>query len=94
MPAVESGGDFRWTVNSGYLWLEGGNGIAPVTEDTDVEALKRPYEQLLTRARASSEGKALRATLAELLAIEQAALAELQRIQMLQVIRGRCELCA
>jgi hypothetical protein len=26
MPAVESGGDFRWTVNSGYLWLEGGNG--------------------------------------------------------------------
>jgi hypothetical protein len=93
MPAVESGADFYWSVNSDYLWLEGGNGIAPVTDDTDVDALKRPYEDLLTRARASSEGKALRATLAELLAIEQGALAELQRIQMLHVIRGRCELC-
>lgn len=93
MAAVESGADFYWSVNSGYLWLEGGNGIAPVSEGIDVEALKRPYEQLLTRARAASEGEALRATLAELLDIEQSALAELQRIQMLHVIRGRCELC-
>lgn len=93
MRAIESGANLFWKVDSGYLWLDGGLGIAPVTDDANAEALKRPYEALLTRARATPKAATLRATLAELLAVEQAARAELERITMLKVIRGKCELC-
>lgn len=91
--AVESGTSIFWKIDSGYLWLDGGIGIAPITDDTDAEALKQPYETLLTRARATPEAATLRATLAKLRAVEQDACAELERIAMLKVIRGKCDLC-
>ncbi len=64
-----------------------------MADETDVEALKQPYEALLTRARATPEAATLRATLAELHAVEQEARAELERINVLKVIRGKCDLC-
>jgi hypothetical protein len=82
-----------WSVNSDYLWLDGGSGVAPVAPDTDVAALKRPYEELLARARESSEGKALRAASIKLFAAQADAQSELGHVILLKAIYGKCDLC-
>jgi hypothetical protein len=90
---VEAGSELSWHVDAGCLFMDGGQGIAQITDETDVEAIKRPYAELLTRARATPEAGLLRATVGGHDAAVEVALDELRRIQMLHVIRGKCELC-
>jgi hypothetical protein len=91
--AVESDSDLKWSVNGEQLWLDGGWGIAPVSDDTDIEVLKRPYEQLVARAKKAPVGAKLRTAWSDARAAQDAALRALQRIQLLHVIRGKCALC-
>jgi hypothetical protein len=91
--AIENGVGLAWSVNSGHLWLSGGHGIAPVDESTDVDALKRPYEELLADGAVTHEASVVKARLAKLRAKQGETLSELERIGSLHVIRGRCERC-
>jgi hypothetical protein len=91
--AIENGVSLAWSVNSGCLWLNGGHGIAPVDESTDVDALKRPYEDLLADGAATHEATVVKARRAKLRAKQHEALRELERIGSLHVIRGKCERC-
>ena len=90
--AVETGAGLQWSVNSGHLWLDGG---APLVDESQahIDALKRPLEDLLVGARATPEAAAVREKRAELVAAETDVLNELQRISVLHVIRGKCDLC-
>ena len=74
--AIEHAPDLFWSVNSGYLWLDGGWGIAPVADDTDVNELKSPYEELLARDRKTPEAQRYRAAAAEARAAHDTALDE------------------
>ncbi len=90
---VEADSDPSWHVDAGCLFMDGGWGITQVTNDTDVEGIKRPYVDLLAKARATPEAGLLRATVGGHSAALETAEDELRRIQMLYVIRGKCELC-
>jgi hypothetical protein len=91
--AVETGADLVWSVNSGALWLGGGWGVAAIKDDTDVAALKAPYEELLRRAKAAPEGRALRVASNHLRETQTAVLSELDGVRLLHTIHGDCNLC-
>jgi hypothetical protein len=93
MRAIETDGSLFWKVDSGYLFLNGGFGIAPVASEADANAIKKPFDDLLEQARATPEGKALREAESRLRAAQQSAYALLDGIKALHVIRGKCDLC-
>ncbi len=90
---VETSSDPSWHVDAGHLFMDSGWGIAQASNETDIEAIKRPYAELLARARTTPEAGLLRATVDGYNGAMEVAQDELRRIQMLHVIRGRCELC-
>ena len=91
---VESGGNkLPWTEEAGYLMLLG-SGMLEIKEGVDRAKFKQPYDEFLTDALASNQCAELRRVRLAVDEAKQKLSEELELIRMLDVIRGRCDLCA
>jgi len=91
--AVEHGNLFAWSETSGFLWT-GGSVIFVVDPGDDIEAMKKPVDDLLVDAAVSEPGGELVKVLIRVEDARRQILEQLERIRHMHVIRGRCELCA
>jgi hypothetical protein len=90
---VERGGDALPWVETDYLMLGPAFAMIKITDDVDLDAFKRPYDEMLEAARDSDEGATLRRARLRLDAANATLHTELERIKAFHVIRGRCDLC-
>ncbi len=68
--------------------------MTDLSEGVDVADFKRPYDELFAAVREWDEAGALRGARLRLDAMKVGLHEELDRIQALHVIRGRCPLCS
>jgi hypothetical protein len=86
LPWVQTGDDL--------LMLGHGLSMTELSEGVDVADFKRPYDELFADVREWDEAGALRGARLRVDAMEVGLHEELDRIQALHVIRGRCPLCS
>jgi hypothetical protein len=83
---------FRWHEADGWLSLAG-SAIVQVSPGDDPEKLRRPFDELLVDAFATDDGATLR-KLRVRLDNAKAQIAEaLERLKVMHVIHGQCDLC-
>jgi hypothetical protein len=80
-------------IQTDLLMLGDGLSMTELSEGVAVEEFKRPYDQLLVDVREWDQSAALRRARQRLDAMKVNLHKELERIQALHVIRGRCPLC-
>jgi len=90
---VEQRRPLRWSVDGGFLFLDGGWGIAEITDSTDRADLERPYEELLAAAEKTAQAEALHDAVAAWSGADRAAQEALEDVLALHVHRGKCALC-
>ena len=91
---AEGGGNrLPWTEDAGYLMLSG-VGMLEIKEGVDRAKFKQPYDEFLAEALATNECAELRRLRLEVDEAKQNLSEELELIRALNVIRGRCDLCA
>ena len=91
---AESGGNkLPWTEEAGYLMLTGVQ-MLEITDGVDLAKVKQPYDEFLADALASNQCVELRRLRLKVDEAKQNLSEELELIRALNVIRGRCDLCA
>jgi hypothetical protein len=81
-----------WSAFKGALWMSGF--VVVGIRDSDIEALKRPLNELIARAQGTTEALLLRADREALEFRREEIRDHLELIRAKHVIRGRCELCS
>jgi len=81
-------------IQADLLMLGEGLSMTELSEGVDIEEFKRPYDELLVDVRDWDQATALRRARLRLDAMKVNLHGELERIQALHVIRGRCALCS
>lgn len=88
------GGQLPWIDAGDYLGLGSGLSMVEITAELDIDEFKRPYDDLLARAATTDEASTLQRARLRVDAANEVLRAELERIQALHVVRGRCDLCS
>ena len=81
-----------WVIND-WLMLGPGHGIAQITDGRDVDAVKRPYDELLAEVLATDLARELRAARQRVDQAKAIINQQLDFIQAQHAIRGTCDLC-